>query len=126
MRQVLRQIVRDAVAELHLVDRPVRAALAARAVVGDDHDHRVLELLGVLEVVQQAADVVVGVREEPGVHLGHVSEQPLLIVVQRVPRPRVVDLGERLAVGTLVRVSAVPIGLTGGSSVSAGTRPSSF
>ena len=43
-RQVLREVVGDAVGELHLVHRAVRAALAAGAVVGDDDDQRVLEL----------------------------------------------------------------------------------
>ena len=44
VRHVLLDRVRDAVEELVLVDRAVRAALAARAVVGDEHDDRVLEL----------------------------------------------------------------------------------
>ena len=49
-------------ANLLLVDRPVRAALAAGAVVGDQDDHRVLALAGLLEVVEQPPDLVVGVR----------------------------------------------------------------
>ena len=103
-REVLLEVVGDAVGELHLVDRAVRAALAAGAVVGDDDDHRVLELFARLEVVEQPADVVVGVREEAGVDLGHAAEQPLLVVVQRIPRARVVELGERLALGARARL----------------------
>ena len=63
--------------------------------------------------------------EEARVHLGHAGEEPLLVVVQRVPRTRDVELGERLAVGAGARLGS-PIGLTGGSSVSAGTMPSFF
>ena len=90
--------------ELHLVDRAVRAALAAGAVVGDEDDERVLALAGLLEVVEQAPDLVVGVREEPGVDLGHAAEQPLLVVRERVPRPRDVEQRERLAVGPGARL----------------------
>ena len=93
-----------AVGELHLVDRAVRAAFAARAVVGHDHDQGVLQLVGLLQVVEQPADVVVGVGEESGVHLGHPGEQAPLVVVQRVPRAGVVQRRERLAVGAGARL----------------------
>ena len=73
-------------ANFHLVDRAVGAALAAGAVVGDEHDDRVRQLVGLLEVVQQAPDVVVGVCQEPGVDLGHPGEQTLLLGAQLVPR----------------------------------------
>ena len=53
----------------------------------DHHDDGVVELTGLLQVVQDAADLVVGVGQEPGEHLGHPGEQPLLLVVQRVPGP---------------------------------------
>ena len=39
-------------------------------------------------------------RQEPGVHLGHPGEQPLLLRSQRVPWLGVVQRRERLAVGT--------------------------
>ena len=55
--------------------------------------------LGLLQVVEQPPDVVVGVREEAGVDLRHPREQALLVVAERVPGPGVVELGERLAVG---------------------------
>ena len=55
--------VGDVVEELVLVERAVRAALAAGAVVGDDDDDRVVELPGLLEVVDSRADLVVGVAQ---------------------------------------------------------------
>ena len=78
-----------------------------------------------LEVVEQAADLVIGVGEEPRVHLRHPREQPLLLLRQRVPRPGESSGGNGWPSGPL-RVSEVPIGLIGGSSVSAGTMPISF
>ena len=51
-----------------------------------------------LEEAEQAADLVVGVREEPGVDLGHPAEESLLLVRERVPRAGDVESGERLAV----------------------------
>ena len=98
--QVLLQVVWDAVEEEVLVDRSIRAALAGCAVVGD-HDHqRVVPLPGVLQVLKQPPDVMVGVRQEPRVHLGHPGEQPLLVRRQRVPRLGVVQRRKRLAVRT--------------------------
>ena len=43
--------------------------------------------------------MVVDVRQEPGVDLGHPREQPLLVVGERLPAERLVQWGERLAVG---------------------------
>ena len=118
-------VVRDAVGEHHLVDRAVRATLAARAVVGDEQDQRVLALRRSLQVVEEPADVMVGVREEAGVDLRHPREEPLLLVGQRVPGRRHVERRERLAVrarcasGRADRVDRREL-------VSAGTMPSSF
>ena len=124
--EVLGHVVGDAVGELHLVDGAVRAALAAGAVVGDQDDDRVVALLGLLQVVEQPPDVVVGVRQEAGVDLRHPREQALLVVAERVPGPGVVELGERLAVGAGPGRQGVPIGLSGGSPVLGGTIPRSF
>ena len=96
--EVLLHRVGEAVEELVLVDRAVRPALARGAVVGDEHDDRVLELTALLEVVEQAAELVVGVAEEAGVDLGHAGEQPLLVVGERLPGPHAVSLRPRLAV----------------------------
>ena len=100
-RQVRLHVVGDAVEELVLVHRAVRAALAAGAVVGHEDDHRVVPLPGLLQVVQQPADLMVGVRQEPRVHLGHPAEQPLLVRGQRVPWPGDVQRRERLALRAL-------------------------
>src|SRR6202012_2592350 len=59
---------------------------------------RVLELVGALQVVEQTTDVMVGVREEAGVDLGHPRKQTPLVMVQRIPWPRVIELGEPLPV----------------------------
>ena len=84
-REILLQIVGHVVEELVLVDRAVRSALGARAVVGDEHDQRVVELAQLLEEVDQAADVVVGVLEEAGEHLHHARIQLALVRRQRLP-----------------------------------------
>ena len=98
--QVLLDRVGDVVEELVLVEGAVRAALAARAVVGDDHDDRVVELARLLEVVEEPPDLVVGVGDEAGVDLGHAGEEALLVVGERVPGPHEVELRPRLPVGT--------------------------
>ena len=67
---------RDALLVEHTVERP----LAGRAVVADEHEEqRVVELAGLLEEVDDPADLRVGVLHVAGVHLGHAREQPLLV-----------------------------------------------
>ena len=100
-REVRLDIVGDAVGEQHLVDRPVGAALAAGPVVRHHDDHRVLQVPELFQVVEQPADVMVGVRQEPRVHLSHPREEPLLVGGQRIPRPGDVQRRERLALGSL-------------------------
>jgi hypothetical protein len=66
--------IRDSVRELHLVHRAIGATLSARAVVGD-HDHdRVVTLTGLLQVIEQPPDLIVGMRHESGVDLRHARE----------------------------------------------------
>ena len=89
-----------AVEELHLVDRPVGPALAAGTVVGDHHDDGVVELPGLLEIVEDAADLLIGVGQEAGEHLGHPAEQALLFVVERLPRPHRVLRRPWFTIGT--------------------------
>ena len=91
--------VGDVVEELVLVERAVGAALAAGPVVGGDDDDGVLQLPGLLQVVEQPPDLVVGVGDEPGVVLGHAGEQAPLVLAQGVPGPHEVQLGPRLPVG---------------------------
>jgi hypothetical protein len=52
-REIALQVVGDAVEQQVLVDRAVRAALAGRAVVGDQDHQRVVSLPGLLQVVKQ-------------------------------------------------------------------------
>ena len=86
------------VEELALVDGPVRPALTAGAVVADDDDDGVVELTGLLEIVQDAADLRIGVGQETGEHLGHAGEQLLLVLAELVPRPHRVLLRPGLPV----------------------------
>ena len=83
--QVLFELVRVAVEELVLVDRSVRAALARGAVVGGEDDDRVIELSGAFQVVDDPADLGVGVFGESRVDLHQAREQLLLVGVERVP-----------------------------------------
>ena len=102
--QVGFEVVRDPVEQQVLVDRPVRAALARGSVVRDQHHERALALARLLEKVEQPPDLVIGVRQEAGVDLGHPREQALLAIRQGVPRLRVLQRGEHLPVGTLARL----------------------
>ena len=91
-----------------LVERAVRGALGAGPVVADDQvDQRVVEHAQLLEGVDEPADVVVGVLQEPGVDLHLAGEHRLEVVRHVVP-----GAGSRSG--------------RADSSVSAGTTPSSF
>ncbi|MNX95423.1 hypothetical protein D3C86_1276950 [compost metagenome] len=78
--EVLAQGVGNAVEELVLVDRAVRAPLSAGSVIRDDHDHRVGELIGFLQEVEKATDLRVGIAHEARVDLRHADEEALLIL----------------------------------------------
>ena len=93
--------VDEAVEELDFVDRPVGSALAAGAVVGDHHDDCVVQLTGILQIVQDPADLGIGVGQEAGEHLGHPGEEALLLVGQSVPGPHGVLQRPRFPVGAL-------------------------
>ena len=79
------------------------------SVVGDDDDERVVELPGVLEVVDDAAELVVGVGDVAREDLGHAGEQPPLVVAERGPRADRVERGPGLAVGPGGRRLAVRV-----------------
>ena len=83
--EVLLQVVGHVVEELVLVDRAVRPSFGARAVVGDHHDQRVVELADRLQEVEQSPDLVVGVLEEAGEHLHHAGVEPPLVVGEIIP-----------------------------------------
>ena len=70
--------LRHAVEVDHLVEGAVEGPFGRGAVVADDVvDEGVVEDLGLLEQIDQAADLVVGVLEEPGVDL-HLAAQERL------------------------------------------------
>ncbi len=70
-----------------LVERAVHGALGRCPVVADDvEDEGVVEDAEVLDRVDQAAHVVVGVRHEPGVHLHLTSQHRLQVLRHVVPR----------------------------------------
>ena len=99
MREDVLEALRHLVEEAHLVERAGDAALGRRAVVGDDHDQRVVELADLLERVQDAAEVVVGVLDEPGEDLHHPRVEPPLVGGQRRPLGHVGIARRELGVG---------------------------
>ena len=84
-REALLDRLRRVVEELRLVGRAGRAALGAGAVVGDDHDQRVVELAELRQELEQTPDLVIGVAEEPGEHLHEPAVQPAGVLGLRVP-----------------------------------------
>ena len=83
----------------HLVERPVQGPLGRGAVVADDHvDERVVEDLQLGEGVDQPADVVVGVLEEPRVDLHLPRQHRLQLVGHVVPGRDLVGPGGELRV----------------------------
>ena len=76
----------DALNRGHVEGRADRGTLGAGAVVAADvDDDRVVELAEVLDLLDHAADLVVGVRDVRGEHLGLPREQLLLVGLERVP-----------------------------------------
>jgi len=88
------------VEEPPLVERPVRSALAARAVVGDGHDDRVVELARRLQEVDHSAELVVGVGDVTREDLGHPREQPSFVRAEGLPRTDRVQARPRLPAGS--------------------------
>ncbi len=87
------------VEELCLVGGAGRAALRARAVVRDDHDQGVVELPLLLEVVEQATEVVVGMAQEAGEDLHVAAVQPACVGRERRPVGDVRVVAGQLRVG---------------------------
>ena len=76
---------------------PTVRAFGARAVVAADvDDQRVVELAQVLDGLDHAADLVVGVGHVGGEHLGLAGEQLLLLGGERVPLRQIVRPGREL------------------------------
>ena len=89
---VLAQFIRVAVEELVLVHRTVGRTFAGGAIVGAVEDQRVLQLAGLLQVVDDPANLNIGVLGEASEDLGHPGEQLALVGVELSPRPHEVDL----------------------------------
>ena len=90
----------DAVERGELVRRPVQHALGARAVVtGDIDDQRVVELAEVLDGLNDAADLVVRVRQVGTVDVGLLDEELLRIPAERIPLRQSLRPGGQLGVG---------------------------
>ena len=76
----------DAVELQHLARRAVRRAFGGGAIVAADvDDERVVELAHVLDRLDHAADLVVGVGEIGGIDLGLADEELLFVGGQLVP-----------------------------------------
>src|SRR5205814_2622673 len=71
--------------ELPLVGGAGRTAFCAGAVIGDDHDQGVVVLADALEIVEQATNVVVGMRQKAGEDLHHACVELLLLWGERIP-----------------------------------------
>ena len=111
---------RQRVPDPGVVERTVRAALGRRAVVGQHHDDRVVELAERLEPVDQPTELVVGVGEEPGEAL-HVAR------VRPAARRRTSSshAGTQSGRGdSSVCAGQQPLGLLAGQRVARATRPS--
>ena len=90
----------DAIEGGEFVRCPVEHALGARAVVAADvDDQRVVELAHVLDRLNDAADLVVGVREVSAVHVGLFDEELLLLPTQRIPLRQVLRPRRQLGIG---------------------------
>ena len=90
-----------ALKKLFSLTEPFGSAFTRGAVVGDADDERVVELAGLLEVVDQAPDLVIGVGAVARVDLGHARKEPLLVSGERVPGAHQVAGREGLAVNAL-------------------------
>ena len=85
LRQALLERFLRVVEELDFVGGAARAALGAGAVVRDDHDQRIVELADALEVVEHAANMMVGVRQETGEDLHHACVELFLLWGECLP-----------------------------------------
>ena len=72
--------------EAELVHHSERPAFAAGAVVAHHHQQRVVELIVLLEELDEATDLVVGVLQHGGECLLQAAGEPLLLLGQLIPR----------------------------------------
>ena len=115
--QALLERLLGVVEELCLVGGPGRPALGAGAVVGDDHDQRVVELAGRRRNSIKPADLVIGVGQETGEDLHHPAEQAARRRRQRLPVGHVGVVTRQLGAGgsdaqfLLPRERLLPVGV---------------
>ena len=83
--EVIFQRFLDIVEEEHLVERADRTALGAGAVVGDDHDQRIVQLADLFQEIEDAPEVIIGEAHEAGIDFHHAGIQPLGVSRQSVP-----------------------------------------
>ena len=89
----------DAIEGGELVRRAVEHAFGARAVVAADVDDQgVIELAQVLDGLDDAANLVVGVSEVSPEHVGLLDEELLLVPAQRIPLLQFLRPGRELGV----------------------------
>ena len=89
MLEVVLQGLLGSVEEHRLVERAVLASLGAGAVVGHHDDDRVVEFAQLFDEVDHPPEVVIGLLDEPGVHLHLAGVHPLGVAGQRIPRGHV-------------------------------------
>ena len=89
----------DHVEVLHLVHDAERTTLLAGPVVGQQKNQRVVELTELLEVVDEPADLGIGVLEERGERLLQACGQATLVLGEGVPRLDAGVAGSQFGVG---------------------------
>ena len=82
-----------------LVDRAGRPAFEPGAIVGNEHDQRIVELTGHLQKIEQTADMMVGMLEESGEDLHHPGVELSLVRGAFVPRLDIRIVARQLGIG---------------------------
>ena len=85
--QDFRERLLQIVEKCHLVEQALAAAFGGSAIVAlDIDDQRVVELAHLVDGVDDAAHLVVAMRERRRIDLHHMGEHLLLVGVERIPR----------------------------------------
>ena len=87
--EVILECLLHIVEEEHLVERAHRSAFGAGAVVGDDHDQRIVQLADLFQEVDDAPEVMIGEADEAGIDLHEPGIKPLGLVRQCLPNRHV-------------------------------------
>ena len=83
--EILLQALGDEIEEVLLVERALGAALSRCAVVTHDHDDGVVRFVEIVNELEDAGHLGIGVAEEAGIHLHHSRGETPLIPAQGVP-----------------------------------------